>query len=115
MSDANVIVSFFGGGTRAATFSFGVREELRHSEATGNGLPTCIELTHEQVDRLRAATGEILRDSPEFHRLGRDLEAEAGATAAAGGRSVASTAPPRRPGTQLFRCGLHSTRLAGSS
>ncbi len=48
-----------------------------------NELPTSFVLTPEQVDRLRAAAGTIIRDSPEFQRLLKDLAAEAGTPAPA--------------------------------
>jgi NTE family protein len=38
-----------------------------------NDLPTSFVLSDEQVDRLRAAASEILRASPEYQRLLRDL------------------------------------------
>jgi NTE family protein len=38
-----------------------------------NALPTSFALTDEQVDRLRAAAGVALRESPEFKRLLQDL------------------------------------------
>jgi NTE family protein len=38
-----------------------------------NESPTSFVLTDEQVDRLRAAAGEILRSSPEFRRLLDDI------------------------------------------
>jgi NTE family protein len=40
-----------------------------------NSLPTSFVLTDEQVDRLRAAAGAAMRESPEFKRLLRDLSA----------------------------------------
>ena len=43
-----------------------------------NQLPTSWRLTREQVDRLRAAAGEILRSSDEYRRMLRDF---GGATA----------------------------------
>ncbi|MBS0320911.1 MAG: patatin-like phospholipase family protein [Proteobacteria bacterium] len=47
-----------------------------------NDLPTSFVLTPEQVDRLRAAAGTIVRASPEFQRLLRDLAAERDSSAA---------------------------------
>lgn len=41
-----------------------------------NQLPTSFVLDHQDVDRLRAAAGKILIDSPEFQRLMRDLGAQ---------------------------------------
>jgi NTE family protein len=38
-----------------------------------NEMPTSFRLTDEQVDRLRAAAGAILRASPEYQRLIEDL------------------------------------------
>jgi hypothetical protein len=38
-----------------------------------NGLPTSFVLTDEQVDRLRAAAALILRASPEYQRMLREL------------------------------------------
>jgi NTE family protein len=38
-----------------------------------NELPTSFRLTDEQVDRLRAAAGTIMRASPEYRRLLADL------------------------------------------
>jgi NTE family protein len=40
-----------------------------------NDLPTSFVLSDEAVDRLRAAAGEIIRESPEFQRLLKDLSA----------------------------------------
>jgi NTE family protein len=40
-----------------------------------NRQPTTFVLEPEAVDRLRAAGGTIIRDSPEFRRLLRDLGA----------------------------------------
>lgn len=48
-----------------------------------NGLPTTFVLSDEAVDRLRAAAGKIIMDSPEFQRLLKDL----------GARIVAEPAP----------------------
>ncbi len=41
-----------------------------------NSMPTTLSLAPEQVDRLRAAARTIIRDSPEFQRLVRDMSAE---------------------------------------
>jgi NTE family protein len=38
-----------------------------------NELPTSFSLSNEQVDRLRAAAGAIMRASPEYQRMLRDL------------------------------------------
>jgi NTE family protein len=54
-----------------------------------NALPTSFALTGEQVDRLRAAAGVALRESPEFKRLLQDL---AGASPAG---KEAQTGQPR--------------------
>jgi len=40
-----------------------------------NQLPTSFVLTDEQVDRLRAAAGKIILDSPDFQRLLKDAGA----------------------------------------
>ncbi|MGA8054076.1 MAG: heme-binding protein [Burkholderiales bacterium] len=40
-----------------------------------NGLPTSFVLPDEAVDRLRAAAGKLIMDSPEFQRLLRDVGA----------------------------------------
>jgi NTE family protein len=40
-----------------------------------NSQPTSFVLTDEAVDRLRAAAGKIIMDSPEFQRLLRDVGA----------------------------------------
>jgi NTE family protein len=40
-----------------------------------NELPTPFSLSGEQVDRLRAAAGAIMRASPEYQRMLRDLDA----------------------------------------
>jgi NTE family protein len=37
--------------------------------------PTTFVLTPEAVDRLRAAAGKIILESPEFQRLLKDLNA----------------------------------------
>lgn len=47
------------------------REELKYL----NKQPTSFSLPSEAVDRLRAAAGEIIMDSPEFQRLCKDLGA----------------------------------------
>ena len=61
-----------------------------------NQQPTSFELSTEAVDRLRAAAGTILMDSPEFQRLLKDL----GATIAPAPSAAASpaTARPSRQG-----------------
>ena len=41
-----------------------------------NGLPTSFVLPDEAVDRLRAAAGTIIRSSPEFQRLLKDVGAQ---------------------------------------
>jgi NTE family protein len=41
-----------------------------------NSMPTTFSLTPEQVDHLRAAAQTIIRDSPEFKRLVRDMSTE---------------------------------------
>ena len=41
-----------------------------------NAMPTSFVLSAEQVDRLRAAAGVIVRESPEYQRLLRDLSLE---------------------------------------
>ena len=51
-----------------------------------NQLPTSFVLPGEAVDRLRAAAGKIILDSPEFQRLLKEL----------GARAV-TEAPPARP------------------
>ena len=43
-----------------------------------NAMPTSFRLTGEQVDHLRAAARAIIRASPEFQRLVRDMSAETG-------------------------------------
>jgi NTE family protein len=40
-----------------------------------NALPTTFVLPDESVDRLRAAAGKLMLDSPEFQRLLRDVGA----------------------------------------
>jgi len=40
-----------------------------------NAQPTSFVLTDEAVDRLRAAAGKIIMDSPEFQRLLKDMGA----------------------------------------
>ena len=42
-------------------------------------LPTSFALTDEQVDRLREMAGRLLRQSPDYQRLLRDLGVPAGA------------------------------------
>ena len=41
-----------------------------------NAMPTSFVLSAEQVDRLRAAAGVVVRESPEYQRLLRDLSQE---------------------------------------
>jgi NTE family protein len=41
-----------------------------------NAMPTSFVLSAEQVDRLRAAAGVVVRESPEYQRLLRDLSLE---------------------------------------
>jgi len=50
-----------------------------------NQLPTSFVLTDEQVDRLRAAAGTVVRESPELERVLKD----------AGAHVVASPVPPQ--------------------
>jgi NTE family protein len=52
-----------------------------------NQLPTSFVLTDEAVDRLRAAAGTIIMDSPEFRRLLKEL----------GARIVAQPSPTNSP------------------
>jgi NTE family protein len=47
-----------------------------------NDLPTSFVLSGEAVDRLRAAAGRIIVNSPEFQRLVKDLGATAVPTSA---------------------------------
>ena len=47
----------------------------RSEAAYLNDLPTSFVLTPEAVDRLRAAGATLVRESPEFARLLRDLGA----------------------------------------
>jgi NTE family protein len=54
-----------------------------------NELPTSFRLTDEQVDRLRASAGAIMRASPEYQRLIADL--------AAGPRKAPSMLPSLLP------------------
>jgi NTE family protein len=51
-----------------------------------NRQPTSFVLSDEAVDRLRAAAGKIIMDSPEFQRLLKDL-----------GARIVSQATPARP------------------
>jgi NTE family protein len=57
-----------------------------------NQQPTSFVLPAEAVDRLRAAAGTIILDSPEFQRLLKDLGATVVADPAA-----AKAAAPRAP------------------
>ena len=50
-----------------------------------NQRPTSFVLTPEAVDRLRAAAGTIIMDSPEFKRLLKDVGAKVVAEGAAAG------------------------------
>ena len=50
-----------------------------------NSQPTTFVLTPEAVDRLRAAAGTIISDSPEFQRLLKDVGAKIVAPPAGGG------------------------------
>jgi NTE family protein len=59
-----------------------------------NRQPTTFVLTAEAVDRLRAAAGTIIMDSPEFQRLLKDV----------GARIVAD---PARPGTATVQPAAH--------
>jgi NTE family protein len=62
----------------AVDVSIAADENLAEREYLNN-LPTSFVLTDEAVDRLREAAGRIVRTSPEFTRLLRDLDAERGA------------------------------------
>jgi NTE family protein len=59
----------------AIDVSFGVLKDKAESEYLYN-LPTTFVLPDEAVDRLRAAAGTILNDSPEFQRLLRQAGAK---------------------------------------
>jgi len=65
--------------------------ELRDKEELAylNAQPTSFVLPDEAVDRLRAAAGRIIMDSPEFQRLLRDV----------GARIVAEPQRPQAPAT----------------
>jgi NTE family protein len=56
-----------------------------------NELPTSFSLSAEAVDRLRAAAGEIILQSPEFQRLLKDV---GGSIVVAPSRAAAHTAAP---------------------
>jgi len=62
----------------AVDVSIAADENLAEREYLNN-LPTSFVLPDEAVDRLREAAGRIVRTSPEFTRLLRDLGAERGA------------------------------------
>ena len=55
-----------------------------------NQQPTTFVLPPEAVDRLRKAAGTIIRDSPEFKRLLRDVGAKVTADPAVGSAVVAT-------------------------
>ncbi len=55
-----------------------------------NQQPTTFVLPPEAVDRLRKAAGTIIRDSPEFKRLLRDVGARVIADSSVGGAGVAT-------------------------
>jgi NTE family protein len=63
--------------------------ELRDKEELAylNAQPTSFVLPDEAVDRLRAAAGRIIMDSPEFQRLLRDV----------GARVIADPQRPQAP------------------
>jgi hypothetical protein len=63
-----------------------------------NQLPTSFVLTDEEVDRLRAAAGRIILDSPDFEPAeGRRREDRRPARRQAEGLTVSCDAPPRGP------------------
>jgi NTE family protein len=62
-----------------------VKDEAEHDYL--NDLPTSFVLSDEAVDRLRAAAGTIIEQSPEFQRLLKDL----------GARTLPAPAMPKAP------------------
>ena len=50
-----------------------VKDAVEHDYL--NDLPTSFVLSDEAVDRLRAAAGTIIEESPEFQRLLKDIGA----------------------------------------
>jgi NTE family protein len=56
----------------AVDVSFSALEDLAE-RAFLNQQPTTFVLTDEAVDRLRAAAGKIIADSPDFQRLLKDI------------------------------------------
>ena len=63
-----------------------------------NGLPTTFVLPDEAVDRLRAAAGEIIGESPEFQRLLKDVGATIVTDSTSGTKAPTASgiAPPAR-------------------
>ena len=59
----------------AIDVSFAAHPESAEREYL-NAMPTSFVLSAEQVDRLRAAAGVVVRESPEYQRLLRDLSQE---------------------------------------
>jgi NTE family protein len=54
-----------------------------------NAQPTTFVLTPEAVDRLRAAAGTIISQSPEFQRLLKDVGARVVSSPATGAKATA--------------------------
>ena len=76
-----LILTFSGGGTRAAALSYGILKTLADTRIVVEGkqprllgLQTSFDLKESDIDRLTAAARELLADSAEFQRLVSDLQ-----------------------------------------
>ena len=49
-----------------------------HERRSFAGIPTSFDMSDDEIDRLRAVAGRILRESPEFTRLLQSLSADEG-------------------------------------
>ena len=76
-----LILTFFGGGTRAAALSYGILKTMADTRIVVDGkqrrllgLQTSFDIKESDIERLTAAARELLADSAQFQRLASDLQ-----------------------------------------